>query len=57
MSYHANSSKHKAMHRGYKSNPTQQQVNALLGLYSGCNPQPKTRKIKQPIQLKIKFPI
>jgi len=59
MKWHPNSRKHKAMHKGYKGRPTLTQVNALLGLYSGNTPQPnpKKPKLKNPIQLQIKFPI
>lgn len=53
MKWHPNSDKHKATHKGYKSKPTQGQVNALLGMYSGCTPQPKTREVKPNNQTRL----
>ncbi len=41
MNWHPNKAKHKATHRGYKSKPTKSQVNALLDLYSGSDPEEK----------------
>jgi|TARA_R110000782_G_scaffold21110_2_gene56895 hypothetical protein len=53
MAFNPNSAKHKANHKGYKTKPTQQQVKALLGLYSNNNPQPNTNFKTQPTQLKL----
>jgi hypothetical protein len=47
MSWHPNSNKHKAMHRGYKSKPTQGQVTMLLSMYSGVAPLPKKKPQKK----------
>jgi hypothetical protein len=53
MTWNPNSNKHKANHCGYKKKPTQGQVNALLGMYSGTQPQPKTKKVKTNNQTKL----
>jgi hypothetical protein len=53
MTWHPNSSKHKATHGGYKGKPTQQQVRATLSFFSGVAPLPKKREIKNGTQLNL----
>lgn len=53
MTWHPNSSKHKAMHGGYKGKPTKAQVTATLSFFSGVAPLPKKRETKDGTQLNL----
>jgi hypothetical protein len=55
MSWHPNSSKHKANHGGYKKRPSQTQINALLEMYNVNNQMRRIMPVKQEAGAQLKM--